>query len=1789
LENLQQLLDLVHARLDFLVAAISPVRLGARVDEGQLLKAVESVLAASAAFRKALDDHAARLGLEASAVGDYDDFLARVDALRSADVLRLEGVAKELSGAEIRARLTRRRDRLLELRDAAVRELGSGAPAPALGGPIDGAEWLTWWWNLPTTDAEDLLNRVIVRAPAFAELLGETDADELVLSPRAPGDAPRNEMRPPLLMGPQVIDESLTSSSATSDAPSVPPVDVSHSGTGQIRNPDFDTEIQSDDPPDTAAAEPAADSLTSPSPNPPDSEARGVIEEDPRLKRDNRLATALSIEQTPPPRPAAREWVAPHPPEPVPDHLRTFPAFAEQHWISPHGDLERPPWLASKFSQELDTDLQEALKQRDLARAWVFATVLADRQDATSVHPDDLHDAAELLAQPRSPLAGHRERAARLSSGGPPDASLGLQLTLTLEALRPSDEPVFGTVGLVERAVASAEFHDESLRRVITSLLMLSMTGRRPVDSLLDAHRAEAQPTPTDLAAILKQAHVDLAEVFRSRYNAAGGKIQRTHCRDAWAEFIKGLHERIRPLFPGDRSAPWTAASMERVIRDIPKLHARAAEKWGARYEDRRKMDHAAGEIADAAAAVVAARRRLDEAQRQTLGGHVIDPVPARDLHDLVEGSLSDPQEEICRCLIEAVVKGQRPAKPVLGVSASALLQRPVLITCLEAGEVAALPRVVEATTELFSADALRDVRRAAAIMLAPPLPPFSVSKQLDLVHMMTEGLGRARRPELIGYFLPLLPEGERDRARRDWDDLVQGVQDQVSRIEDLWRRLDDLGHNEGQWLQTIGAEVKGQLESRPASPPPDLQLISHWLRRIEEAGESLQRYALDHLLYRVAGRPEEEQVAAAIREGRFAEALLGVDPTGSVHHPDERATPWRQVAEERFVNPLSRLRSLSAQGGAGAELIDAWIKVTADANKTARRIVARHFARYVFGENYKVDGHLETDDGGVSVPVGFARRQLAIRRLNPTFIPQLSSWKAIVLLVAPIAVNSAQFASQAAVLASAHENALVYILAPNVTEQMRKATISRLQDRGVRAAIVDDIDLLRIVSPDDKGATADPFLAIMEVGLEQQPLKAVDPFAGHEGQHVKMEMYVGRREEANQLAKTPRFSRLFSGRKLGKSALLRYMEEAIDKELPSGNTLNVLYIPVVGIDSEEGFVRRVLEHLRSRFQLTLNEEAAEPGERLLSALATFLEKEPSHSLLFVLDEADVFVEAQVEEYETRRERCLTFRIRTEVEAIRDSTGFPRARFVFSGYRATHTNDGAWANWGEVLVLSPLDALDAQKLVAGPLARLGIDAHAQAASIAYRCGYQPAVLLRFGQVLMRELEQRRARLGTRRLEVDAALVARVFNDSAVQEEIVTVVQNNFQGNDAAFVIFNMMLVEFGALPPGSDISDLADRIVERLVKVTEGSLQQTGDRASEHGQVEMVLRDLRTRRLLVEERVGSASTYRLNFPHHLPILHRRNPEQQARLRLASLGRQPLHAAERVRALLPKQDLENVRDCISGRYADLGVAAVVVSSLWPEALAHDHGGIAVRLGLRVARPDMKNEGAGPRSAILAEPEIAERVMENWRPKQPATLLIGGPALLRWALGRPRDGERSVETVGTGRLSRFTLDWWFTRVWGLEFPESRNLPLIAEKTGGVPPLVGLVQEALAGRSGETLNSDELERAFTAFDERFDSKAREIRMALQPRELEVLDLVCRASRYAQPGLSIEDELSDLGAVEDVPFEHIGPGDEQSIDLLIQLGLLPATSGSGLPRSRLLCVEEDDPIRRVLAAPTV
>ena len=289
----------------------------------------------------------------------------------------------------------------------------------------------------------------------------------------------------------------------------------------------------------------------------------------------------------------------------------------------------------------------------------------------------------------------------------------------------------------------------------------------------------------------------------------------------------------------------------------------------------------------------------------------------------------------------------------------------------------------------------------------------------------------------------------------------------------------------------------------------------------------------------------------------------------------------------------------------------------------------------------------------------------------------------------------------------------------------------------------------------------------------------------------------------------------------------------------------------------------------------------------------------------------------------------------------KDSRGLPRVRFVLCGYRATNRSEGAWGNWGDVLLLNPLDPADAVHLVTGPLARLGVDARQQSDAIAFRCGYQPAVIIHFCARLLSELERTTSFVERDRRVVRAQDVVSVFQLPEVQDRVRETVWLNFVGDPFGQLVFAAFLAEASSLAPGSPIDDAPQRVLAHITReasgrsvaaIGNGSWQDIGARH---------LRDLVKRSLLGEAEYHPLSL-RLRYPHQLAILLQEDPRVRIRDSLDLLSASHGPGSQRAEWVVPDDVLENIRWSLSPDAAELEIRYLVLGSLWPESLLEERG-------------------------------------------------------------------------------------------------------------------------------------------------------------------------------------------------------------------------------------------------------
>jgi len=1494
----------------------------------------------------------------------------------------------------------------------------------------------------------------------------------------------------------------------------------------------------------------------------------------------------------------------------LPGEARSFEEYRRLFWIAPSGRCATAPWSRPDFESELQRAARGAITDLALPQLWIFCRASEALRWQPVVASRDVDAFASIWRNATSATAGFdATRPERIRQAlGSETAREAVLFAACLEALRPNSEAHL-TIDEIQRLVSLLEGHSNDLTVVLQNLLRIGAQGQDPVAVAMEALSSSPSVAPAVLEKELRRARAQFREVTARLWSAAGGKIERTHCRKAWTQFIETHVDPLtKTLYaPPDESLrdvkSWNVDQLTRTCRQLVARHDAIADRGKALFQDRRRMQGAVAEIADAALGVMTAARAWRGA---TAGEHPKPPHLALvELSRLVgEARLTDPIEEACRRLIQRAVvpglQGSTAGQEALALDVAEVVARPHLLSMLAQGTDLA-SRSTGVPVESISSP-----ERAAAILLAPATRSAAPGSAPEhLLHELRRELREASQFHLLARLVDAeVQSAEKNEIHRQAADRTEELYSQLDRLRDLRSDIDELAPVASKALAEIRAEATHLLDETEEHQYGDLPLLENWLREVTGYAQDVLRHAIVQRLHDDAtlAPATQKAIVDALARGSLhaaAERLRSTsrDPSGSALQ-SERITLWRPETELLFAGGTSPLSVLAETKPEASELIQLWRRPPEPAKQHPLR---RALWRFISGEDD--DSVASTGlrriatNRDIRIVTTELRALLAKGGLNPTFLPQLRQFKEIVIASAPAIRGNALTRD----LTRAHndkERNLTVFLAPGMSSQTRAESLVELRRRRMPIALIDDVDLYRLVAPGVP--TADGFIALMEVVLEQLDLSMVSPFKSQDGQFIQEELFVGRKEKLDEIANTEAPTRVFSGRKLGKSALLKFLE--IDRDgtkLPSGNTLRVVYKVVAGGESEEGLLSAIATALRDRLRFEPSLREGDPGKRLTAWMDEFRATHPDESLLVILDEADAFVEEQLKAYEIHREKCLSFLMMKAIPDHRDSTGFPRVRFVFSGYRVTNTREGAWANAGSVLQLGPLAEIEARSLIEGSLCRIGIDVREQADAIARRCGHQPAVLIRFGEALLSILQQRIGASDRRDfVVVNAQHVMDTFDSSAVQDEIRTVVNNNFQDRTSS-IIFSALLLAFQNLPPAAALEDAPRRVLEQIKGIDEDTAWLRSVGASEESEIQHALNDLVARELLREERRDGLQRYFLRYPNHLTVLAQPTLRKTISQRIATV-RQGAGDAGYLPNLLPKSAMEELRSLLDGPSSrDLPITAGVVGTSWAAALRHDRGGIPDRLGIA---PDKVVDVAsgGIRADVLERSPLVvvntsagtanDIVTRRDRSLSPP-IMLGDLDLLRWAVKLDRSGERDFIAVhGLRRLPHRRISWWFERVRNLGFSDPDAIDQIEQATSGIPILLGHVDELLGlPVTGGDVERSTLERVLAALNDRLPEIATTLRTgrgALTPREFQLLQLTTRAADELGDGseMPFEDYLSDQSLVDNLfpgvdAFQR-SPEDELSCAVLKLSGLLP------LDDDKVVRLRPDDALKKIVRA---
>jgi hypothetical protein len=1640
----------------------------------------------------------------------------------------------------------------------------------------------------------DELQNALVAAHAMLPAAATADADAVPIAQSEPEPSPTSPRTPPAAAREQGLSSAALpppSTLSTAQAPVHAPISAGQSAPPVGEDAPASRAVPTSESGTTGAPEPASASIA-------DVVAPAVCRPDPGTPEPSQIPPgSVTVASSPStdvsPGQTVRQDNETTATAPSPLHVPTvsagisipgWVAWFGSRWVSPGGRVRPAPWQQPGWIDSLVDAQRQALTSCRMTEAFIFARAIeSDAPDRVVEHSEDLLTLAAMTGNGRVPAALDGPRLMRIAAQ---PSCLALALAClrfrTGQVLPPSLDPHQVDMGLVR---------DAMLRSVLTDMLRIMAAGHAPVDVVRDrlgslrVHSPEAMASACDASRTAWKALVQ--EMWSS-----GSQIPRTHCRRAWDDWIESAKPFFEAVYPeGGRVDILIKRHGDLVVqaRRIRGDAKRIFDKHNAFHEDRKKLDKLVTRLMDAfedvlehvdgiAAARSSALRSSSEIRLATEAWSTLRNFPC---HHPVE-------EQVRQLVMRHISNGGAPTPAVsLSMASAALAAMPAALPAFQPASVV----FQDVSQPIDVPSSLVDPRLAAACLLVPAAQqPRHASQD---VQALVPRLIRVERQEPVAAVLleRLTPAGQLE-ARGLISDVLTTI---VGRCDALMRRAQVLhamaipGAEEliRQCTSLRALYATGSSTSRPTQGPfPPPAVAETWLTEAlaqVEAAIQTHTVILRRLGDRLTGESARQFNAAVASENWDDAVLLTHGATREVSAHDSGRGPrdslWRDQAPSAWPDAHAELDRLASEDGAFAPLATSWLDWSGGtyAKRPHTELKALLSKRLVGGKSDGTTASIENTRSLLSVDCADIRRCLAGDRAN--HLPQLRSFDRLV--VATLEVEESRFVEQTLYFLRKEETAkaIAIILAPGISSSTRAECVRGAAHAGLRVAVFDDLDILRVIH------ARDILPAICEVAFEQFPLEELSPYSCVDGSHLQPEIFVGRREQARRMAiMSLDSSRVFSGRRLGKSALLKYIGERYNGYvMPSQNTLRVVYLSIIGEDREDRVVERILDGLNRTFAKRWTSTNGSPAERFDTLVNRVLNEQPTDNLLIVLDEADSFVAAQLAEATSPTRQNATLAMHMSRIQMQDANGFPRVRFVVAGYAATSKREGQWLNWSTPVSLSPLEKDEAAELIIHPMARLGLDAEAVASLAAFRCGYQPAVIHALCQHIVAHISQTDDDRLDGRIRIDEGLFRSACASPEVITEIKSVTTRNFQDDEAAGIVFQAVIDIFHGMPqftplinPDEQIAALLERLSGDATNPGDLGWLAPGDRSAAIDRIRDLLANFVERSLLVirpsDNDLGSKS-YALRYPHHLAVLWDPRMHQIIRDRIATY-RAAGHTDGPMPRCVTGDDILELRMLFA---PDAIVSCGRIGTHWPEFYLDDTSS-----GLRAAL----ELDAGLRDSIVrVDPVLLDARRVD--PLQTASVVIGGAWLLR-----QKELPREI-TFATNRIVPGPVNRRWRRDRGIAFPDPVLFTRLYDLTGGIPLLLAHIDRWL--KNEEHITPDRV----AALDQRLQAAFPDMRKtlttgpdSLMAREMDLLRRLLalppdEGGHDAKVHLTDPDLWRDTASRHQLPLTPIDPSVAGSdLRVLLGLGLVPDVPGTriGPPWDRLAPIAAQDPIRQLV-----
>jgi len=280
-------------------------------------------------------------------------------------------------------------------------------------------------------------------------------------------------------------------------------------------------------------------------------------------------------------------------------------------------------------------------------------------------------------------------------------------------------------------------------------------------------------------------------------------------------------------------------------------------------------------------------------------------------------------------------------------------------------------------------------------------------------------------------------------------------------------------------------------------------------------------------------------------------------------------------------------------------------------------------------------------------------------------------------------------------------------------------------------------------------------------------PFSALNPYTPFKAGDVPPEMFFGRQDMVRKLQEPGESCFVFGGRQLGKSALLRRVEQEFH-DPKREQYAKVIDIKLIGDFGTDQLPNIIWEKLRDSFKefglLHYRITTVQPQE-IIRHTKLIMEEKDERRVLILFDEADNFLEADAKE---------NFQIVDRFRIIMAETS-RRLKLVFAGLHNVQRYQGIpnqpLAHFGSPICVGPLEPKAARQLVEEPLSALGFQLDdATSLRILSYTNYHPGLIQLFCQELLRLMQNKR-KSGLPPYEIGQEAVESVYRNPDVYNGI----------------------------------------------------------------------------------------------------------------------------------------------------------------------------------------------------------------------------------------------------------------------------------------------------------------------------------------------------------------------------------------------------------------------------------